>query len=87
MFNQGGEIEIFKDLDFNPVFFGKVISAPDMPNLMYMTSFSNTESRDERWDAFRAAPAWEKPKADPKYQNNVSLIDRFFLPLTEFSDL
>lgn len=87
MFNQGGEIEIFKELDFNPVFFGKVISGPDMPNLMYMTSFSDNESRDEHWDAFRESPAWEKLKAEPKYQNNVSHIDRYFLHPTAFSDL
>ena len=39
MFNEGGESKIFMDLEFQPVFFGEVISGSEMPNLMYMTSF------------------------------------------------
>ena len=47
MFNEGGEVNIFKRLEFNPVFFGEVISGPAMPNLMYMTSFANEASQKE----------------------------------------
>ncbi|MCK5136444.1 MAG: ThuA domain-containing protein [Bacteroidales bacterium] len=41
MFNEGGEVALFKKLDFNAVFFGEVISGADMPNLIYMTSHGN----------------------------------------------
>jgi hypothetical protein len=41
MFNEGGEIDLFKQLNFNAVFYGSVVSGSRMPNLMYMTTFEN----------------------------------------------
>ncbi len=87
MFNEGGEIKIFDDLDFNPVFFAEVISGDSMPNLMYMTTFANMDSRNERWDAFRAAPAWEKLSAQEYYANTVSHADIYLLHPTRYSDI
>lgn len=87
MFNEGGESKIFMDLDFQPVFFGEVISGADMPNLMYMTSFKDQASQGERWDAFRTSPAWEKLKGDEQYANTVSHIDKILLHPTEYSGL
>ncbi|MCB0549522.1 MAG: NIPSNAP family protein [Phaeodactylibacter sp.] len=86
MFNAGGEIRLFDRLAFNAVFYGEVISGPKMPNLMYMTTFSDQASRDAHWDAFRDAPEWKELKAMPKYMNNVSHIDITFLYPTEYSD-
>lgn len=85
MFNAGGEITIFDELGCNPVFFGEVISGAHMPNLMYMTTYSNQASRDEHWKKFGQSPAWEKLKTDANYQNNVSHIDIDFLYPTEYS--
>ena len=59
MFNQGGEIDIFSRLGFNPVFYSEVIFGSKMPNLMYMTSFENMKSREEHWKAFSNDPAWK----------------------------
>src|SRR5204863_2930334 len=39
MFQAGGELDLFKKLNFNPVFYAHVIAGSHMPNLMYMTSF------------------------------------------------
>lgn len=86
MFNDGGEVKLFKRLEFNAVFYGEVISGPSMPNLMYMTTFSNQTSRDEHWKAFSASPEWKELSSIPKYQNNVSHIDITFLYPTEYSD-
>ncbi|MCB0474728.1 MAG: NIPSNAP family protein [Flavobacteriaceae bacterium] len=86
MFNEGGEISLFKELNFNAVFYGEVISGPDMPNLMYMTTFINQEDRDEHWKAFVDSPEWKSMSTDPKYQHNVSHIDITFLYPTEYSD-
>ena len=86
MFNQGGEIDIFEDLGFNAVFYADVISGDSMPNLMYMTTFVNMESRDEHWDAFRAAPAWEQLSANEYYANTVSHADIYLLHPTAYSD-
>lgn len=86
MFNAGGEVALFEELGFNAVFYAEVLSGDKMPNLMYMTTFSNKESRNEHWDAFRIAPKWKELSAMPKYQNNVSHIDILFLYPTAYSD-
>ncbi len=86
MFNAGGEVKLFEELGFNAVFYAEVLSGDKMPNLMYMTTFENQESRDKHWDAFRNAPKWKEISSKPKYQNNVSHIDRFFLYPTAYSD-
>lgn len=87
MFTDGGESKLFIDLDFQPIFFGEVISGPDMPNLMYFTTFENKASQDMHWDTFRGSPEWERLKADPQYKNTVSKIDKYLLAPTEYSDL
>lgn len=87
MFNEGGEIDIFSRLGFNAVFYGSVLFGAHMPNLMYMTSFENMQSREEHWKAFGADPTWKKISSAPEYQNNVSHADIVFLHPTEYSDL
>lgn len=86
MFNEGGEVALFKRLGFNAVFYGEVLAGSRMPNLMYMTTFENKASRDEHWKTFGADPEWKKLSSMPEYQNNVSKIDIFFLRPTEYSD-
>ena len=86
MFNEGGEVELFEKLEFNAVFYGEVIAGSRMPNLMYMTSFADMESRDAHWAAFGDHPDWLKMKSLEKYQNNVSKIDRIMLRHTAYSD-
>ena len=87
MFNDGDEVGLFKRLGFNAVFYAEVISGSRMPNLMYMTTFSNKASRDEHWKAFQEDSQWKTLKAMPEYQNNVSKIDIFFLHPTDYSDI
>jgi NIPSNAP len=86
MFNEGGEIALFKQLNFNAVFYSSVISGSRMPNLMYMTSFENKADRDAHWKSFGSSPEWKKLSALPEYQNNVSKNEQIFLRATEFSD-
>lgn len=87
MFNQGGEIDIFSRLGFNPVFYSEVVFGSKMPNLMYMTSFENMQSREDHWKAFSNDPAWKTLSALPEYQKNVSHSDIYFLRPTEYSEL
>ncbi len=86
MFNEGGEVKLFDRLGFNAVFYGEVISGSKMPNLMYMTTFSNQTSRDEHWKAFAESPEWKALTGIDKYKNNVSHIDISFLYPTDYSD-
>jgi hypothetical protein len=87
MFNAGGEVPLFERLGFNAVFYGEVISGSRMPNLMYMTTFSDKASRDAHWKAFSDDAEWNKLKVNPEYQNNVSKNVQLFLFPTEYSDI
>ncbi|MDB5263097.1 MAG: family containing protein [Adhaeribacter sp.] len=87
MFNQGGEVNIFKNLGFNAVFYGEVIAGSTMPNLMYMTTFEDRPTRDAKWKSFSNDPAWKVLSAKPEYKNNVSKNVTLFLRPVEFSDI
>ena len=86
MFNEGGEIDLLKRLNFNAVFYASVIAGSHMPNLMYMTSFENVADRDEHWKKFVADPQWKKLSAMPEYQNNVSKIEITLMKPASYSD-
>src|SRR5690348_15158055 len=86
MFNRGGEIDLFKRLNFNAIFYAQVVAGCKMPNLMYMTSFENMQDRDAHWKSFGEDAFWKKLSAQPQYQNNVSHIDDTFLYPTDYSD-
>lgn len=86
MFNAGGEVKLFDRLQFNAVFYGEVLSGPRMPNLMYMTTHADMATRDKNWEAFVDSPEWKALTAMPKYENNVSHADIWFLYPTEYSD-
>ncbi|MCY1719703.1 NIPSNAP family protein [Prolixibacteraceae bacterium Z1-6] len=87
MFNEGGEIEIFKKVGSNAVFYGEVVSGSAMPNLMYMTSYSDMESNKAHWDAFRQHPDWLILKEKEAYKNTVSHIDKWLCHPTDYSDI
>jgi len=86
MFNQGGEIDIFEKLNFNPVFWGEVLIGSHMPNLMYMTTFSDMKSHDEHWKAFGATDEWKKLSGMEEFKNTVSKANPFLLHPTSYSD-
>ncbi len=86
MFNEGGEVDLFKRLDFNAIFYSSVIAGSHMPNLMYMTSFENMADREAHWKKFGSDPEWKKLSAMPEYQNNVSKIEITFLKSADYSD-
>lgn len=87
MFNQGGEISLFKRLGFNAVFYGSVLSGSRMPNLMYMTTFEDMPSRDEHWKAFFSSPEWTKLLTMDFYKNSVSKSDIILLHPTDYSGI
>lgn len=86
MFNEGGEIALFKRLNFNAVFYSEVVAGSHQPNLMYMTSFNNWADREEHWKAFGSSPEWTKLKVMPEYLNSVSKNEQVFLHPAEFSE-
>ena len=86
MFNEGGEIDFFKRLEFNATFYAQVIAGPRMPNLMYMTTFEDMPDRNAHWKTFMTHPFWKELSSKPEYQNNVNKVDIDFLYPTEYSD-
>jgi NIPSNAP len=89
MFNAGGEVKLFKRLDFQAVFYADVLSGSRMPNLVYMVVFANAAAREEKWKVFLTSEKWKNISADPKYRNDISVshIDSWLMRRAEYSDL
>lgn len=81
MFNSAGEIDIFKRLGFNPVFFGETLIGERRPNLIYMVTFDNMATHDSNWKAFGSDSQWKEISAVPDYADAklVSHITSTFL--------
>ena len=78
MFNSG-EVPIFLDCGIQPVFMGRVLAGPKMPNLTYMTVYSGQEQLEEGWAKFGKHPDWQKLKQVEKYKGTVSKIHKALL--------
>ena len=89
MFNQGGEISIFKRVGLTPVFFGETLIGPLRPNLTYMLTFDDMADHDTRWKTFSGDSEWKKISSMPEYANAkiISNIHRTFLIPTDFSQI
>lgn len=89
MFDNVGEISIFKRVGLTPVFFGETIIGEMRPNLTYMITFDNMEEHDKNWKQFGSDPEWNRIKALPGYEDakTVSRITRTFLVPATFSQI
>ncbi len=89
MISHGGEIPLFDRLGFHGVFYAEVLVGSHMPNLMYMTVYSDTAARTAHWKAFGTSPEWIKMTTDPQWENkgSVSHIDSVLMMRTGYSDL
>jgi hypothetical protein len=79
MFNNAGEIKIFRETGLTPVFFGETIFGPMMPNLTYMVAFKDMADRDKSWDKFRVSDGWAAIKDLAEYKDTVSNITDFIM--------
>jgi hypothetical protein len=79
MFNEGGEIAIFRRVGMHPVFFGQTLSGAKMPNLTYMLAFEDDAAMTRAWDAFRGDAEWKKLSGDPSYKDTVTTITNLVL--------
>ena len=87
MFNEGGEIAIFKKTGLQPIFFGETIAGSMMPNLVYMLAFDDFEEMGKAWDTFRVDPDWVKLRDDPYYAETVSRIHDWIWTPAAFSQI
>ena len=81
MFNDAGEIAIFRRVGLHPVFFGETIVGSHMPNLTYMLSFKDQEERKANWKKFGADPDWKRLRQMDEYadKNILCNITNLFL--------
>lgn len=86
MFNEGKEIELFEQLNFNAIFYSKALVGSRTPNLIYMTSFNNMEDRNEHWKAFSASPLWKTISTAPMYLKNVNRNETILLHARDYAD-
>ncbi len=87
MFNEGGEIEIFRKTGLSPVMFGEMIFGPRMPNLTYMLTFDDMAHRDRAWETFKSHPDWIALKSDAQYADTVSTITDVILSPAAYSQM
>jgi hypothetical protein len=87
MFNEGGEIAIFKQTGLRPVLFGETIIGARMPNLTYMLVFDDLTDRDKRWGSFGSDPDWKKLRGNPAYKDTVSNITDIILRPAPYSQI
>ena len=84
MFNDQGEIDIFKRLNFNPVFWGETVIGLQMPNLTYMITFDDLAAKDAQWAKFIDDPEWKKISVVDGYSNEELLneiVSTFLIPV------
>jgi len=86
MFNEGEEIALFKQLNFNAIFYSKAIIGSRLPNLIYMTSFNDMADRDAHWKAFGASPLWKSISTMPKYMKSVNRNETVLMTARDYAD-
>ena len=87
MFNEGGEIALFKKTGLTPVLFGETIVGPQQPNLTYMLVFEDMADRNARWQTFVNHPEWRQMSSNPAYKDTVSNITDIILRPTGYSQV
>jgi hypothetical protein len=81
MFNDAGEIAIFKRVGLHPVFFGEALIGQKMPNLTYMLSFESEEEQKANWGKFGRDPDWQRLSKMSEYSDKAILCGITNLPL------
>ena len=81
MFNDAGEIKIFREVGLAPVFFGEALFGSKQPNLTYMLAFESEEAQKAAWGRFVQHPDWKKISGMPEYADNRILRHIVNLPL------
>jgi hypothetical protein len=81
MFNDAGEIKIFREVGLNPVFFGETLFGAKMPNLTYMLAFESAEAQQEAWGKFGQHPEWQRLRGMAEYADGTILRNIVNVPL------
>jgi hypothetical protein len=89
MFNDAGEIDIFRRVGLHPVFFGETLVGAKMPNLTYMLAFESNDELKTNWSRFVSDPDWMRLSKMPEYADKsiLSGITNLILKAAEYSQI
>ena len=89
MFNDAGELAIFKRTGLRGVFFGESLTGEMLPNLTYMLTYNDMAEHDQNWKTFGTDAEWKKLSGMPEYADAkiISKITAIFLQPTSFSQV
>jgi len=89
MFNDAGEIEIFRRVGLNPVFFGEALVGSKLPNLTYMLMFDSEDAMKAGWKKFGGDPDWQRLRGMDEYadRNILCGITNLVLKPAEYSQI
>lgn len=89
MFNDAGEIKIFREVGLAPVFFGQTVVGAKMPNLTYMLAFKDKDAQKAAWGRFGSHPEWKRLSKMEEYADKAILsgITNLSLVAAEYSQI
>ena len=89
MFNDAGEIAIFRRVGLHPVFFGEALTGTKLPNLTYMLAFESQDELKANWKKFGADPDWKRLKGMAEYADKsiLSGITNLILKPADYSQV
>lgn len=89
MFNDAGEIAIFRRVGLNPVFFGEALIGSKLPNLTYMLGFDSVDDKNAAWKRFGGDPDWQRLRTMDEYadKNILSGITNLMLKPAAYSQI
>ena len=89
MFNDAGEIKIFREVGLNPVFFGETLFGAKLPNLTYMLAFESEDALKAAWGRFGQHPEWQRLRTLAEFADNRIIRGITNLPLkpAEYSQI
>ena len=74
MFDEGGELPLFREVGLHPIFFGDLISGNWLPALMYMIACPSLEAHSTAWRVFGRHPKWLEMRNLPEYADTATEI-------------
>jgi hypothetical protein len=89
MFNDAGEIKLFREVGLTPVFFGQTLVGSKLPNLTYMLAFKDMDEQKAAWKRFGGHPEWKRLSGMPEYSDKEILcgITNLSLVAAEYSQI
>ncbi len=86
MFNNG-EIDIFKTVGLDAVFYGEAVVGKNLPQLTYMLVYNDEAHHGEVWKKFLTHPEWDKLNKIEQYKDTVSTIENTFMEALPYSGI